>query len=195
MPNPNTGPFSPITPFAAGAGAAGALEAVSKLTLGVNTNPVDIVGFDNTAQIWEIRFRLWMAVAASIQLRIRTGGSFETGFDYLYHVMNGRDNVTTYGAVAPGANDRIQVSAIVVGATEARATQGVIKIFDPGNTVSRKQIHMSIGMFDSTNRFFRVSGWGVWDGGVGAIDQLRFFSAQDFASGSEFALFKQTDFA
>jgi len=196
MPNPNTGPFSPIAGLAsAPAGVGGAWEAVSKTTLGADANPVDIVGLDDTAQLWEIRFRLWMAIASSFSLRIKTGGSFKTGFEYLFHIAQPKHTSASYAAVvSTGAEDRIKVSGLVAGATEARATQGIIRIYDPGNIVSRKQIEINVGFFDSANALARVSGWGVWDNGNGAIDEIRFFAAQDFAMGSEFALFKRIDF-
>jgi len=198
MPNPNSGPFSPLAPFAP-AGGGGAWEAVSKTTLGAPTVNVDITGLDTTAELWLIRFRFWMATASdAAAMRVRSGGTFQTSA-YRYHISRTRSNSGSYVGQVSDTDDRIRLPGNVASMVEGRSVEGHVLIHDPGNAVSRKHVEIHAGFFEQAgNNLFNLWGHGIWDGGAGAVDQFRFLdesvSPGGFATGSQFALFKRIDF-
>lgn len=181
-------PMSWITP-----GGGGALEFVSTTTTVGLVSAVDITGFDGTAEAWLVRYKFWFDQAAAPGVRVRSGASFQTA-DYRFHSSQPKDNNSAYAGLVAATTDRFKIPGTVASFATNRPITGSLIIYDPAATDHRKTMTVDMGHWDANSVILRhVTAHGAWDGGDGAIDQLRFLaSIGNFAIGATFHLFKRT---
>lgn len=177
----------------AGAGGGGAWEFVDTTTTVGLVSSVDIPGLDSSAEAWLIRFKFWFTQAAAPGVRVRSAASFQTA-DYRFHSSQPRDSSSAYAGLNAATTDRFKIPGTVASFAANRPITGTLEIYDPAATDHRKTMTVDMGHWDANSVILRhVTAHGAWDGGDGAIDQLRFLaSIGNFAIGATFHLFKRT---
>jgi hypothetical protein len=176
--------------------AGGAWEFVSTTVSGSDGNAVDITGLDGTAEAWLIRFNLWFVLTGdALGIRVRSGGSFITASEYRYHVSAPRDGASGYSGLNSAGDDVWRVPNITTTNEQSRPITGELMIFDPAATTHRKIMTMNMGHYDNGQQTRHVTSHCAWNGGDGAIDQIRFFGQTtlpaDIAMGATFHLYKR----
>lgn len=196
MPNPNTGPFSPITPFAAGGGGGGAWESVgSRFTLGSPAATLIISGFDNTSVLWMVLLNKLQptVVSRQFQMEMRLGGSFPSDFRMHDHSMTQSSGQSAYAGQNAAGAERIRITAGNVTNDAGFAGNLAILISNPGATDERKTLRYSgeIWLEATPNRIQVVLGVGGHDTSNDVLDALKIrYNNDNIAAGLIVDLYK-----
>lgn len=179
-----------VTPLG---GAGGPWSFVDTITTVGLVSAVDITGLDATAEAWLIRFKLWFSVAAQAGVQVRSGGSFQTA-DYRFHSSLPKDSLSAYAGLNAATTDRFKIPGTIQTFAADRPLTGQLEIYDPAATDHRKIMTVDEGSWDGNSVILRhVTAHGAWDGGDGAIDQIRFLaSTGNIAIGATFHVYKRT---
>lgn len=195
MPNPNTGPFSPIAPLAPGGGGGGAWAAVgSRFTLGAPAATLLITGFDSTSLLWSVVFTKLRPVnnLATAKLDLRLGGSFPGDFLYEDHTQVSQSIQSTYSGTNGTGKEFIDIGGASAQGNDA-GFPGHIQILipDPGSTTERKIIQYSGITWTDTPRLRLIHGRGAHSTNLGALDAIELrYSAGNIAAGLTVDVYK-----
>ena len=184
MPNPNTGPFSPIAPLAPDGGGSGAQTLLATLSPSAVASADFTSLIDGSFGAYRVVARdLTFSASTQLNLRVSIAAAFQAGgADYGWHNRRSQVDFATYLATIDSSDSVIQI--INATGTSAGEAYGFdLWLYNPAGTGLHKQIWWEgMGEAGATD-FRRAGGFGAYKGGTGAIDGLRFLPLSGTFSG------------
>ena len=176
---------------AAGAGGAGAFEAIATTTLSTTTSTINFTGISQDYQHLQLRWiaRDASAGTADATMLIRLGnGSADSGSNYSYHYLEGTGAIVSASGAATQTSILLTGAIVEGGATANIFATGIMDIHDYASTTKNTTIRSFQGNDrNGAGRIFLASG--LWQS-TSAVNYLRITkTGTGFAAGSTFALY------
>jgi hypothetical protein len=168
--------------------SAGAMNFITSVTAS-NSATVDV---DNAMTAYDV----YMIVADQIittsgsnpvlALRLKVGGTYQTGASYQYHVS--RLNASNTAYVSSASNGSVysdMTSALNAGGP----VSFVLYLYKPSNTTTSKYVSWQGGCLNSAATYTFIAGGATWSGSTAAITGIRFFTTSDNIVSGTFRLY------
>ena len=147
-------------------------------------------GIGGTYKSYMFEFLGLIPVTDGAQLGMRmarSAGTYEAGTsDYLYAVV-GLDSAGTAISASSDADSRIYLTGAGVGGNVSEGLGGFLKLYEPSNTVRRKQVNGQVSYWtsDATRKLVVAQFAGGLTDAVGAVMGVQFwFTSGSIESGS-----------